>query len=134
LFYNAFIVATAYVPDDFEDSVNGIVHFAIRVANDGKRTGSCTKEDWKTIFNLPFRDGVYSFLTGFGKVTSQLCPEYPETRFADDCVGSTFRQFAVNLAATDPAVVSSWAYGQLAYEAAVELLGSRNTKQGNDAN
>jgi hypothetical protein len=57
-----------------------------------------------------------------------------ESPLNDVNFGSTYRQLAVDLAATDPKVILGYNPGmeedlkspaQLAYEAAVELLGSR---------
>ena len=51
--------ATAIVAADFEDNVNTVFHFGCKVVNGGDQKGKTTKEDWKTIFTLPFENGVH---------------------------------------------------------------------------
>jgi hypothetical protein len=58
--------ATPLVPADFEESVNKVIHFAIKVANNGDQNGKTTKADWNAIFNLPFEGGALTFSGGIG--------------------------------------------------------------------
>ena len=126
--------ATPLVPADFEESVNKVIHFAIKVANNGDQNGKTTKADWNAIFNLPFEGGALTFSGGIGGMMLEHSSVDDESPLNDVNFGSTYRQLAVDLAATDPKVILGYNPGmeedlkspaQLAYEAAVELLGSR---------
>jgi hypothetical protein len=123
---------------DFEGStlVNNTVHFACRVFNNGSQKGKVTKENWKAIFTLPFEKGLLSFgIVGVGADTMTESDENETSPFYDDNLFRTLRQFAIDLVATDPMVIVGYDAGglehlksnhQLAYEAAVDLLGCRN--------
>jgi hypothetical protein len=126
--------ATAIVGDDFQERVNPIIHFACKVANNGKwGETKIKKEDWKEMFNLPFVRLV-SLLDGMGGRMMHYSSLDETSPFHEEKLGTTFRQFAIDLVVTDPTVILGYnpnsieekkSNGQIAYEAAVELLGCR---------
>lgn len=115
--------ATPIKSGDIELYVNANLHFACRVKNYGKIAGRVTTADWIEMFDHPFATQSISLEM---MAHSSDISSHPH---CDENIGSTFRQFAVNLVATDPKLLISWICSEnskCAYEAAVELLGRRS--------